>query len=153
MPKAARDRWLPCAAFTLCGHRRISRHPASVGAVGLQYFDDDGDLRASCTRSPIPSAKLRSGIRHGDRLTPPTRQRARRAARPLAAFATALALDFGGEREWQLFSTLFDRSPHGDHGVYASSTIRSRTVPPRRGCGATSIATFGGEWSLGADAA
>ena len=70
------------------------------------------------------------------------------------AFAADLALDFGGEREWQRFSTLFDpvrRTAIG--GGYAQLDYDAGPLHLAAGLRRDEHRDFGGEWSLGADGA
>lgn len=69
-------------------------------------------------------------------------------------FARLLALDFGGEREWMRFSTLFDPVHRtAISGGYAQLEYNDQKLHLAAGLRRDDHRDFGGEWSLGADTA
>jgi vitamin B12 transporter len=65
-----------------------------------------------------------------------------------------IALDFGGEREWQRFSTLFDPvHKTAISGGYAQLDFDRHDLHLAAGLRRDEHRDFGGEWSFGADAA
>jgi vitamin B12 transporter len=69
-------------------------------------------------------------------------------------FAGNLAVDFGAEKEWQRFSTLFDPvRTTAIGGAYAQLDYEARGLHLAAGARRDQHRDFGGEWSFGADAA
>jgi vitamin B12 transporter len=124
------------------------------GAGGLAYAGDALDLRATVsladterenfdpTFGPAPPGYTTDG----------TSERAELRGR--WRFAEGLALDFGAEREWLRFSTLFDAVKRtAITGAYAQLDYDRGPLHLAAGLRRDDHRDFGGEWSFGADVA
>jgi vitamin B12 transporter len=123
------------------------------GAAGLHYAGEELDLRATVSMADTERENFdpESGTAPGY-TTDGTSERAELRGR--WRFAEGLALDFGGEREWMRFSTLYDPIERtAIWGGYAQLDYDRGPLHLAAGVRRDEHRDFGGEWSLGADAA
>ena len=143
----------PPPAFALADTPEYQDTLQRSGAGGLDYSSDVLDLRATFSLADTERANFDpiSGTAPGY-TTDGTSERAELRGR--WRFAEGLALDFGGEREWLRFSTLFDApEPTAIWGGYAQLDYDRGPLHLAAGLRRDEHRDFGGEWSLGADAA
>jgi vitamin B12 transporter len=123
------------------------------GAGGLAYASDALDLRATVSLADIERANFDPAFGTAPGYTADgTSERAELRGR--WRFAEGLALDFGGEREWLRFSTLFDAEKRtAITGAYAQLDYDRGPLHLAAGLRRDEHRDFGGEWSFGADVA
>jgi vitamin B12 transporter len=128
-----------------------SRQVSAAG--GLHYQADALDLRATLSTADTERANFDSASATAPNFsTDGTSERAELRGR--WRFARGLALNFGGEREWLRFSTLFDPVHRSAlMGGYAQLDYDFGPLHVAGGVRRDEHRDFGGEWSLGADAA
>jgi vitamin B12 transporter len=143
----------PAPAFALSDTAEYQDTRQVSGAVGLSYVGEALDLRATVSLADTernnfdPAFGTEPGY-----TTDGTSERAESRGR--WRFAEGLALDFGGEREWLRFSTLFDPVRRtAISGAYAQLDYDRGPLHLAAGVRRDEHRDFGGEWSLGADAA
>jgi vitamin B12 transporter len=143
----------PAPAFTLADTAEYQDTRQVSGASGLEYASNALDLRAIFSLADTERANFDPAFGTAPGYTTDgTSERAELRGR--WHFAEGLALDFGGEREWLRFSTLFDPVHRtAIWGGYAQLDYDRGPLHLAAGLRRDEHRDFGGEWSLGADAA
>jgi vitamin B12 transporter len=143
----------PAPAFALADTAEYQDTRQVSGAGGLAYSGEALDLRAILSLADTERANFDPAFGTAPGYTADgTSERAELRGR--WRFTEGLALDFGGEREWTRFSTLFDAEERtAIWGGYAQLDYDRGRLHLAAGLRRDEHRDFGGEWSLGADAA
>jgi len=143
----------PAPAFTLADTAEFQTTRQRSGAAGLQFRGDRIELAATGSLADTERDSFDPALGPAPNYTTDgTSKRAELRGR--WDVARNLALDFGGEREWLRFSTLFDPLHRtAIAGGYAQVEYDSGTAHLAAGVRRDAHRDFGGEWSFGADAA
>jgi vitamin B12 transporter len=143
----------PAPTYTFADTAEYQDTRQVSGAGGLAYAGEALDLRAMVSLADTERANFDPAFGTAPGYTTDgTSERAELRGR--WRFAEGLALDFGGEREWQRFSTLFDPVRRtAITGAYAQLDYDRGPLHLAAGLRRDEHRDFGGEWSLGADAA
>jgi len=143
----------PAPAFTLADTAEYQDTRQISGAGGLEYASNALDLRATVSLADTERANFDPAFGAAPGYTADgTSERAELRGR--WRLAESLALDFGGEREWLRFSSLFDPVHRtAIWGGYAQLDYDRGPLHFAAGLRRDEHRDFGGEWSLGADAA
>lgn len=143
----------PAPDFTLADTAEYQDTRQRSGAAGLAYSGHTLDLRATASLADTERDSVDPALgRAPGYTTDGTSERAE--LRGSWRFAGGLALDFGGEREWTRFATLFDAGRRtAITGAYAQLDYDRGPLHLAGGLRRDEHRDFGGEWSLGADAA
>lgn len=143
----------PAPDFTLADTAEYQDTRQLSGAGGLAYAGEALDLRATVSLADTERGNFDPAFGTAPAYTTDgTSERAELRGR--WRFAEGLALDFGGEREWLRFSTLFDPVKRtAIWGGYAQLDYDRGPLHLAAGLRRDEHRDFGGEWSLGADAA
>ena len=122
------------------------------GSAGLAFADGTTDVTASVSQADIERESFDPVA--GTAPTYTTDGTSRRAElRGRTRLAEQLAFNFGGEREWVRFATLFDPPRRtASWGSYAQFEYDADDLHLAIGVRRDSHRQFGGEWSFGADA-
>ena len=143
----------PAPTFTLADTAEYQDTRQLSGAGGLEYSGRALDLRAVLSLADTERANFDPAFGSAPGFTADgTSERAELRGR--WRMAEGLALDFGGEREWLRFSTLFDPLRRtAITGGYAQLDYDRGPLHLAAGLRRDEHRDFGGEWSFGADAA
>ena len=143
----------PAPDYTLADTAEYQDTRQVSGAGGLHYSGEALDVRASFSLADTERANFDPAFGSAPGYTTDgTSERAELRGR--WRFSEGLALDFGGEREWTRFSTLFDPVRRtAIAGGYAQLDYDRGPLHIAAGLRRDEHRDFGGEWSLGADAA
>ncbi len=143
----------PAPSYTLADTAEYQDTRQASGAAGLEYDGDALDVRAVFSLADTERANFDPAFGPAPGYT--TDGESERAElRGRWRFADNLALDFGAEREWLRFSTLFDPVRRtAISGGYAQLDYDDGPLHLAAGVRRDEHRDFGGEWSLGADAA
>ena len=143
----------PAPTFTLADTAEYQDTRQVSGAAGLAYAGGQLDLRATVSLADTERANFDPAFGTAPGYTTDgTSERAELRGR--WRFAEGLALDFGGEREWLRFSTLFDPVRRtAIQGAYGQLDYDRGPLHLAAGLRRDEHRDFGGEWSFGADAA
>jgi len=143
----------PAPLFTLADTAEYQETRQLSGAAGLDFSGAALDLRATVSTADTERANFDPAFGAAPGYaTDGTSERAELRGR--WRFAEGLALDFGGEREWLRFSTLFDPVRRtAIWGGYAQLDYDRGPLHLAAGLRRDEHRDFGGEWSLGADLA
>jgi vitamin B12 transporter len=143
----------PAPAYTLTDTAEYQDTRQVSGAGGLAYAGEALDLRATVSLADTERANFDPAFGTAPGYTTDgTSERAELRGR--WRFAEGLALDFGGEREWLRFSTLFDAEKRtAITGAYAQLDYDRGPLHLAAGLRRDEHQDFGGAWSLGADVA
>ena len=143
----------PAPDYTLADTAEYQDTRQVSGAGGLHYSGEALDVRATFSLADTERANFDPAFGTAPGYTTDgTSERAELRGR--WRFAEGLALDFGGEREWTRFSTLFDPVRRtAIAGGYAQLDYDRGALHLAAGLRRDEHRDFGGEWSLGADAA
>ena len=143
----------PAPSFSLADTAEFQDTRQLSVAAGLGYADSALDLRATLSRADTERENFDPAFGTAPGFT--TDGESERAElRGRWRFAEGLALDFGGEREWTRFSTKFDPERRtAIAGAYAQLDYDRGPLHLAAGLRRDEHRDFGGEWSLGADAA
>jgi vitamin B12 transporter len=143
----------PAPTFTLADTAEYQDTRQLSGAAGLRYASERLELTGAW--SAAQTERLNYDPAFGPEPGYTTDGISERAElRGRWRFAGSLALNFGGEREWTRFSTLFDPIRRTAlTGVYGQLDYDGGALHLAAGVRRDDHRDFGGEWSLGADAA
>ena len=143
----------PAPAFTLADTAEYQTTRQRSGAAGLRFGGHRIELAATASLADTERDSFDPGFGPAPNYaTDGSSERAELRGR--WDVARNLALDFGGEREWLRFSTLFDPLHRtAIAGGYAQLEYDSGTAHLAAGLRRDAHRDFGGEWSFGADAA
>lgn len=143
----------PAPSFTLADTDEHQKTRQRSGAAGLRYWSSNLELQATASVADTERDSFDPGLGSDPSYT--TDGESEHAElRGRWMFVGPLALDFGAEKEWQRFSTLFDpvrKTAIG--GGYAQLDYDARDLHLAAGLRRDEHRDFGGEWSFGADAA
>jgi len=143
----------PAPAFTLADTAEYQETRQRSGAAGLRYASRDLELQAVASIAETERDSFDPAF--GEAPGYATDGESERAElRGRWGFARGLALDFGAEKEWQRFATLFD-PPRATAigGAYAQLDYAGGDLHLAAGLRRDDHRDFGGEWSVGIDAA
>ncbi|HYD24013.1 MAG TPA: TonB-dependent receptor [Croceibacterium sp.] len=142
----------PAPLFALADTAEFQDTRQLSGAAGLGYSGRALDVRATLSAADTERDNFDPAVGPAPGYTTDgTSERAELRGR--WRFADGLALDFGGEREWLRFSTLFDPVRRtAIAGGYAQLDYEGGPLHLAAGLRRDAHRDFGGEWSLGADA-
>ena len=143
----------PAPLFALADTAEYQDTRQFSGAAGLAFAGEALDLRAVASLADTERTNFDPAL--GAAPTYASDGASERAElRGRWRFAEGLALDFGGEREWLRFSTLFDPVRRtAISGAYAQLDLTRGPLHLAAGLRRDEHRDFGGEWSMGADAA
>ncbi len=143
----------PAPAFMLADTGEYQDTRQLSGAAGLAFASDALELHAAFSLADTERENFDPAFGTAPGYT--TDGESERAElRGRWSLADGLALDFGGEREWLRFSTLFDSERRtAIWGGYAQLDYDRGPLHLAAGLRRDEHRDFGGEWSLGADAA
>ena len=141
----------PAPNFTLADTAEFQDTRQLSGAAGLEYFANALELRAVLSLADTERANFDPAFGAAPGFT--TDGESERAElRGRWRFANDLALDFGAEREWLRFSTLFDPLQRtAISGFYGQLDYDGGPLNLAVGARRDDHRDFGGEWSFGAD--
>ena len=143
----------PAPAYALADTAEYQDTRQLSGATGLAYSAPGFDLRASYSQADTERQNYDPTFGTAPSYT--TDGTSRRAElRGRAGLGAGFALNFGAEREWLSFSSLFDaKRETAQSGAYAQADYDSGPLHLAVGLRRDEHRDFGGAWSLGADAA
>jgi vitamin B12 transporter len=143
----------PAPAFTLADTAEYQETRQVSGVGGLQYKTDGLEVTADYSAAQTKRANFDPAFGSAPGFTAHGRSQ-RAELRGRWSLARNVALDFGGEREWTRFSTLFDpRHETAIIGGYAQFDYDSSPIHLAAGLRRDEHRDFGGHWSVGADGA
>ena len=142
----------PAPNFTLADTAEYQDTHQLSGAGGIEYAGSRISLRAAYSLADTERENFDPAFGPAPTYTAAgTSERAELRGR--WRFADGLALDFGAEREWLRFSSLFDALHRtATAGIYAQLDYGSGPFHLAAGVRHDQHRDFGGEWSFGADA-
>jgi vitamin B12 transporter len=143
----------PAPAFTLADTAEYQLTQQLSGLAGLEYAGPALDLRAALSRADTERENFDPALGPAPGFsTDGTAERAE--LRGQWRLSQEVALNFGGEREWQRFATLFDpERSTAITGGYAQLDYGTGRLRLAAGVRRDEHRDFGGRWSFGADAA
>jgi vitamin B12 transporter len=143
----------PAPTYTLADTAEHQDTRQVSGAAGLEYATPEVVLRGTYSLADTERDNFDPAFGTAPSYTTDgTSERAELRGR--WALDSGLAVDFGGEREWQRFSTLFDPvRTTASSGGYAQLDFDRYDVHFAAGVRRDEHRDFGGAWSFGADAA
>jgi len=143
----------PAPAFTLADTAEYQDTQQVSGATGLKFASATLDLQATVSLADAERANFDPAFGTAPFFTTDGESE-RTELRGRWRFAEGLALDFGAEREWQRFATLFDPVRRtAIAGAYGQLDYDRGRLHLAAGLRRDEHRDFGAEWSLGADAA
>ncbi|HEY6815007.1 MAG TPA: TonB-dependent receptor [Croceibacterium sp.] len=143
----------PAPAFTLADTAEYQETRQRSGAAGVRYWSTDLELQAAASIADTERDSFDPAFGPDPNYTTDGESE-RGELRGRWSFAQHLALDFGAEKEWQRFSSLFDPLREtAIGGGYAQLDYDGRSLHLAAGVRRDEHRDFGGEWSFGADAA
>ena len=143
----------PAPAFTLADTAEYQETRQRSGATGLRYWGDGIEVQAAASLADTERDSFDPAF-SPDPSYATDGESERAELRGRWSFAQELSLDFGAEKEWQRFSTLFDpvrKTAIG--GGYAQLDYDGGNLHVAAGLRRDEHRDFGGQWSFGADAA
>jgi len=143
----------PAPNFVLADTAEFQDTRQLSGAAGLEWFDENLELHATYSLADTERENFDPAFGVAPGFTADGESE-RAELRGRWSIDRDFALDFGGEREWQRFSTLFDPLHRTSiWGGYAQLDYDRDALHLAAGLRHDEHHDFGGEWSLGADAA
>jgi vitamin B12 transporter len=143
----------PAPAYTLADTAEFQDTRQLSGVAGVHYASDALEITADYSAAQTRRANFDPAFGAAPGYT--TDGLSQRAeVRGRWSFARSLALDFGGEREWTRFASLFDpRRETAITGGYAQFDYDRGPLHLAAGVRRDEHRDFGGQWSFGADGA
>ena len=147
----------PAPAFVLADTDEYQKTRQRSGAAGLHYDRDELELTATASLADTERDNFDPATGSAPGFTTDgesERVELRGRWRESGGIVRGWAVHFGAEREWSRFSTLFDPLQRtAIAGAYAQVEYDSDRMHFAAGLRRDEHRDFGGEWSLGADAA